>query len=323
MYQPKIKVFYTPKMVVKQKIGISNCIRKSQIFMQFLEKEGLLERHFTVEGDFAPLSKEDLLLCHRSDYINEFYSGELKNIGTSTLKWSKDYANTLLYCESSIYHAIKHAIEDPSQICHSPVNNFNKAMPWCGIGASAFALHTVASLKIFQEYGLSGCYLDLDFSYGAAIESARDYYPLINQSIPKGFNHNPDVEYPGDYGNILKKYLETTLEPAIMENKIHYIVWAHSASTHVSDDFGELLTTEQWLDCSTLFYSWVKKVSERRGKPVPIVTLMSGGNRSDDINSVLGLHSKDLTLGIDILTMSKTGYNPVVKPRIKKYYITF
>ena len=76
----------------------------------------------------------------------------------------------------------------------------------------------------------------------------------------------------------------------ILAGKVHYVVFAHVADSHIDDDLGGQCDTAHWLACAELFSTWVNEVSLEIGKPLPVTLALFGGYRTDDYNIVLDLH---------------------------------
>ena len=92
------------------------------------------------------------------------------------------------------------------------------------------------------------------------------------------------------------------LEQKILNEEIHYLVWCHGADSQEDDDLrtGQL-TTDEWIQCSTIFYKWVKKINKKLGVSIPLTLCLFGGYRKDNYISVLNLHVADLIECLNIL----------------------
>jgi hypothetical protein len=105
------------------------------------------------------------------------------------------------------------------------------------------------------------------------------------------------------------------LKEKILDGIVHYVVFCHGADSHEADDLPGQCTTEEWLECSKLFYDWVKELDEIRGKPLPLALSLFGGYRSDDYGSVLSLHVADLVTCLNVLCGRELTYVPRIKPK--------
>ncbi len=101
-------------------------------------------------------------------------------------------------------------------------------------------------------------------------------------------NVNP-IGYNETYIQDFKCKLEG-VKQRILADKVHYVVFAHGADSHLDDDLGGQCDTEHWLSCASIFGEWVNEVSLELGKPLPVTLALFGGYRKDDYNVVLDLH---------------------------------
>ncbi len=196
------------------------------------------------------------------------------------------------YTNASLYNAIKHAVLNPQNVSFSPTSGFHHASPTSGCGFCTFSGQVIASVKIYQELRLSGCYFDLDGHFGNSIEDSREFVPNLNKAVPRGCNINPSGRNE-TYMISLKKEFKK-MEKKILNNEIHYIVWCHGADSHIDDDLGGQVDTKYWNLCSSKFYSWVKKLDKKLGRPIPVISSLFGGYRKKDYDAVLNLHISDL-----------------------------
>ena len=118
------------------------------------------------------------------------------------------------------------------------------------------------------------------------------FQPLLEKAIPKGCNINPRGRN-GKYILDFEKHLGL-LQQQIIDNKVHYVVFAHGADSHEDDDLGGHLDTKHWLKAADVFANWVNDTSTKLGKSFPVVLCLFGGYRSDNYDFVLDLHLKSL-----------------------------
>lgn len=304
----KIKTFYTPKQILQtdSKRNVSKSPLKAKLLLEYIDKIGLSE-NFDIVNDFQPFNKEDFYVAHSKDYVDAFFYGKKPLCESNGLKWSKQFADSVRYTNSSLYNAIKHSILHPNEITFSPTSGFHHATPERGSGFCTFSGQVIASMKIYNEYGLSGAYLDLDGHYGNSIKDSYDYIPDLHNAIPIGCNINPIYKHK-QYVQDLKFRLKL-IEQRILNKEVHYIVWCHGADSHEDDDLGGQLTTDEWTQCSTIFYKWAKKINKKIGSPIPLTLCLFGGYRKDNYFSVLSLHTSDLVECLNVLYGTKTKYN--------------
>jgi acetoin utilization deacetylase AcuC-like enzyme len=150
----------------------------------------------------------------------------------------------------------------------------------------------ISAIKIYEESGKSCAYLDLDGHFGNSIEDTRSFNPLLNKAIPEGCNYNPSGRNE-TYLSCFEENLKS-LESLIMEDKIHYVIFAHGADSHDQDDLGGSNNTEYWVKCAEVFANWVNEVSNAKKQPLPVVLALFGGYRKDNYDAVLNLHIKSL-----------------------------
>jgi len=315
-----IKIFYNKNQSVSKGISSSpsRSPEKPKLLLNYLENRDLL-RHFCLDSDFPRFEKEDFLIAHTEEYVNAFFSGQHPLCSSNGLTWSLELAESTRWTNSSLYHAIRHSVENPETICFSPTSGFHHASPGQGSGFCTFSGQVIASVKIYRELGLKGAWLDLDGHFGNSIEDSRLFVRDLNNAIPPRFNMNPDGKH-GEYIQDLEFCLRM-LSAAIERKELDYLVWAHGADSHTNDDLGYQCTTEEWVTCSKIFYEWVKEINRHRTKPFPISLSLFGGYRNDDYNSVLSLHTADLIMCLNTLCGKNIHYQTEVKSEGPQYVI--
>lgn len=284
-----ITTFYTDKQVCFDSIrehSYSQSPLKPYLLMQKIER-GERQSHFEVHSDFPPFNQEEFLLAHTEEYVSNFFN-KTGNYRSNGIPWSENLATSVTYTNSAIYHAIKHSLEHPDQLCFAPVSGMHHARPDSGQGFCTFSGQVIASLKLYDELGVSGAWLDLDGHFGNSIEDSRGFDPRINKAIPWDCNVNP-IGYNEEYLQDFTFKLER-VKRRILEGKVHYVVFAHGADSHIDDDLGGQCDTAHWIACAELFSTWVNQVSLEIGKPLPVTLALFGGYRTDDYNIVLDLH---------------------------------
>jgi acetoin utilization deacetylase AcuC-like enzyme len=287
--KPTIATFYNKKQVCFDSIrerSYSKSPLKPYLLMERIHALGL-ESNFDIHSDFQPFTQEDFHLAHSEEYVNNVFNQQ-GNYQSNGVPWSENLVESVRYTNSAMYHAIKHSLGQPDQLCFAPVSGMHHATPTAGQGFCTFSGQVIASLKLYDEFGVSGAWLDLDGHYGNSIEDSRYFVPRLNQAIPLDCNVNPSGRNAGYVQNFREK-----LEPVrrrILAGEVHYVVFAHGADSHIDDDLGGQCDTAHWLQCAEVFTQWVADVSEEMGKPLPVTLALFGGYRSDDYNIVLHLH---------------------------------
>jgi len=306
----KIKTFYTDKQVCFDSIKESSYSQsplKPHLLMKRFQETGHADL-LDIDGSFEPIKKEDYYIAHTKDYVENVYTGT-GNCRSNSLPWSQNLVDSLPYTTGSLYAASKWAIEHPEQIAFAPISGMHHAQPERGSGFCTFSGQVVSAIKIYQETGKVCAYLDLDGHFGNSIEDTRKFNPLLNKAIPRGCNINPsghDSIYLDDFKDQLNK-----LGRKILNGEVDYVVFAHGADSHSSDDLGGQCGTWYWLECSKAFAQWANHISNLLGRKLPVVLALFGGYRKDDYNSVLDLHIKS------ILACSNIIYDQAIEDKLK------
>ncbi len=287
----KIKTFYTPKQVCHDMDdSFSKSPLKPYLLMKKINEEGYADC-FDIEDKFKPIKKKDFLLAHTEEYVNNVFNKE-GNYSSNSLPWSKNLVDSLHYTTGSLLAAKEWAINNPEDICFAPISGMHHAKPTSGSGFCTFSGQVISAMKIYKKYKLSGAYLDLDGHYGNSIDDSYSFDHNIVKAIPKDCNINPkgvNAKYIEDFKNKLNN-----LQKKILNNEVHYVVFAHGADSHEDDDLGGSLDTKHWLMAAEVFANWVNDTSSKLGKPLPVVLCLFGGYRHDNYDFVLDLHLKSL-----------------------------
>jgi acetoin utilization deacetylase AcuC-like enzyme len=317
MRNPKIKTFYTDRQVCSDNIAETSSSKsplKPLLLMKRLKQNGYIKM-LEIEEKFEPISKKDFLIAHTKEYVDNVYHKK-GNYASNMLPWSQNLVNSLPYTTGSLYQAKKYAILNPETVCFAPVSGMHHAEPDRGMGFCTFSGQVISAVKIYQELGKVCAYFDLDGHYGNSIEDTRKFNPLVDEAIPEGCNVNPDG-YNDVYIEDFEKGLAYVKE-MILNDKVHYVVFAHGADSHKEDDLGNQCDTEHWVRCAEMFATWVNEVSELLGKPLPVVLALFGGYRRDDYNAVLDLHTKSLIACSNILCGNNFEDNFIIPPRRRR-----
>ena len=312
----RIKTFYADRMSLTNiNENSTQSPQKPKMLMDFLEKNKL-SQHFEIDDTFLPFDKEDFYIAHHEDYVNSFFSDELKKRYKRLLgiTWNKEFAETTRYTNASLYSAIYSSIQNPQNVCFSPTSGFHHAFPKKGGFYCSFSGQVIASMKIYNEFGLSGCYIDLDGHYGNSIDNSYSYVNNLDKAIPPQIGNINIQGKHQEYLDELDKKLQL-LGNYIREQKIHYLVFCHGADSHEWDDLGYQLTTDEWIQCSEIFYSFILGLQKNLGSQIPLTLCLFGGYRKDDYESVLSLHTADLVQCLNILCGLNINYFPKVKAK--------
>jgi len=271
-----------------------------------------LAKYFPIKSRWKPFTKKDFEIAHTTEYINGFFSGKLPDATSNGLEWSPEFASSVRYTTSSLYHAMLESIK--GKICLSPASGFHHAMPSLGTGYCTFSGQVIASVKIYQELGLSGGYLDLDEHYGNSIEDSREFVPDLNRAIPVYANVNPKgsgKKYIKDFETKFKFILKK-----IQDKEIHYLVVCSGADSLIDDDLGGSVNLKEWLSIKKTIYSELAKFDKDNYKFPTTITLF-GGYREDHFVSVLDAHIQDLLLCLMLRFNIKINYTSKYQKKIK------
>lgn len=292
-YSGEINIFFRAEMCdVEIEGSRSKSPLKSKFLVEKISKSNFKE-NFKIENSFSKFEKTDFLIAHTEDYVNGFFKGDYDYVADINIPWSVQLCENVCWTNSSLYNAIKHSILNPKTISLSPTSGFHHSTPERGYDFCSFSGQVIASIKIYEEYGLKGCYIDLDAHYGNSIEDSRVYVKNLNYAIPKGFNINP-IGIGESYIKNLKKEIKK-LKKAILEGRIDYVVFCHGADSHIEDDLDcGSLSTEQWLRCSDIVYDMIEDVSDTLGRNIPLILSLFGGYRNDNFDFVVDLHLQSI-----------------------------
>jgi acetoin utilization deacetylase AcuC-like enzyme len=186
----KIVTFYTPKMsLLDNQANFSASPQKPRRLIEYLIKHDLIQ-YFDLK-DFVPFVKDDFYTAHIPKWVDDSFdgTGKLAKRNLLGLKWSADFAETVKFTNASLYHAIRHSVLHPEITSFSPTSGFHHASPKTGALFCSFFGQIIASMKIYREFGLSGCYIDLDGHYGNSIDCSYDFVQELDKAIPKGIGN--------------------------------------------------------------------------------------------------------------------------------------
>ncbi len=312
----QLSTFYRPEQSITNNApDSSRSPEKPKLLLEKISEIGY-DQYLLSHQDFPPLNREDFLIAHEEKYVDAFFSGEGRLARSNMLKWSKEFTDSVAYTNSSLYHSIKYSLENPSVVTFSPTSGFHHARPQMGSMFCTFSGQVIASVKLYRESGVSGAYVDLDAHFGNSIEDTREFCPDLNNAVLPGMNINLEGKHE-QYINNLRERLDF-LSSQVISGDVDYVVFCHGADSHVDDDLGGQCTTSEWLECSHIFYNWVKETDKALGRPLPLSLSLFGGYRDDDFNSVLSLHIADLVSCLNILCGREIEYFPQVTPKPPK-----
>jgi len=312
MYDNKISIVYRDEQSLSSDNGYSKSPLKPKLLLDWLQQNDLLQ-YFTFDRDWGPFEESDFLIAHTQEYVTNFFRGIEPECSTNGLDWSPEFAETVKYTNASLYNAIRQAILRPEVITFSPTSGFHHAQPNEGSGYCTFSGQVISSLKILKKFGLSGSYVDLDGHFGNSIEDSRDFCKDLNRAVPIGFNINPKHTGKRYLANLFNELYK--LRVAILDKKIDYVVVCSGADSLKDDDMGSQLSLEEWLEAKRMVYSMIQSVTDKLGKPFPLILTLFGGYREKHFDSVLDAHTQDLIMCSTILGQNKISYDSKYLPR--------
>ena len=306
MHTNKITTFYTKKQAITEPIGFSHSPLKPYLLMEKMKKVGL-NNHLDIQSEFSRFEDKDFEIAHSSSYVENFFSGKGASATSNGLDWNKQFAESVRYTNSSLYHAQKYSLENPECITFSPTSGFHHARPESGSAFCTFSGQVISALKLYRDTDLSKKYgnsiktawIDLDGHFGNSIGDAQRHDSDIKKAIPEGYNLNPS-----GYGDTYLENLELGLEKianAILQDEIQSVCFAQGADSHEEDDLGGQVGTKGWIKAHEMVFEMIKNISITRKKAVPLTLSLFGGYRQDDYDSVLNLHMKNITSCLNIL----------------------
>jgi acetoin utilization deacetylase AcuC-like enzyme len=312
--KPELHTFYHPLMSVSpiNLTGYSQSPAKPRLLIEYLKMKGLLG-FFSLDNNFPPLEKQDFYIAHTKEMVDNFFDkGKTNKI--LHIKWTPDYADSVRYENASLYYSIRYAVQHPEEVCFSPSTGFHHANPTRSALFCAFSGQVIASMLVYKEFGFCGSYIDLDGHYGNSIDNSRDFVTDLDKAISPVCGNINIMARHQQYLEELKANL-SILRNEILKNRVHYVVFCHGADSHEWDELASQLNTEEWIECSTLVYEFIKYMENETGKQIPLILTLFGGYRKDDYNSVLSLHTTDLVTCLNTLCGHNIKYKTEVLPR--------
>lgn len=288
---PPLAIYYRDDMApADSPTNYSKSPTKPRRFLEFLRTTPLWQ-HLELRGDFAPMTRDQLLIAHKPEYVDAFLAGEPRWLAESNgLAWSPQFRDSVLLTNACMLTAIAAAVDLPQVLTMAPVSGFHHARPIGGSGFCTFSGQVIAALQLYRQRGLRGAWVDLDGHFGNSIEDSREFAPDLNAAIARGLNINPSGQHAA-YLASLKTELAKLVQRATL-GEVDYICVAHGADSHEWDQLGSQCTTAEWLEAADLTYGAVAEI--RKVQPKVGVTLaLFGGYRDDHPASVLGLHAMD------------------------------
>ncbi|MSQ83181.1 MAG: hypothetical protein EXR77_09770 [Myxococcales bacterium] len=306
-----MQLFYRPDMVPPEDAegNFSRSPTKPRRFVEFLRNTPM-SPCVQVRADFAPVTREQLLLAHTPQYVDAFLNGTMPLCESSSLAWSPAFRDSVLLTNGSLVAAIAAALTDPTQVTMAPVSGFHHAQPSRGGGFCTFSGQVVAGLQLYRDKGKRGAWIDLDGHFGNSIEDSRHFATDLNVAL--AVNINPSGSHESYLADLNSKL--ANLEQRIIAGEIDYVCFAHGADSHQWDDLGYQCTTAEWLQAADAVYQMLARC-RGEGRALPVTLALFGGYRDDHPESVLGLHAMDLARALNYLENRPEGLDYVAEVR--------
>ena len=307
---------------MSERNGLSISPLKPKILLNRLMELKLME-NFSLEDGFLPFNDEDFFIAHNEEYVEKFFLGDPNYTKLNGFRWSREFAETIRYTNSSLYNAQRYSILNPNCITFSPSSGFHQATPYGGMYYCTFSGQVISAIKLYNEMGIKTAWIDMDGHLGNSIEESRDFVKDLNSAIPKGLNINPGMYGDKSYLEDLKEKLHI-LEEEILKENVNSICFAQGADSHEWDDLAPSdtrLSTVDWIYAHRMVFEKILEISRKRDKPVPLMISLFGGHRENDPNSIIHLHIMTLLSALEILSGIKSKYKLEEEIKEKKIYL--
>jgi acetoin utilization deacetylase AcuC-like enzyme len=297
MIKNKIKILYDEKMV-KENGGFSpSSYKGKEVVNDWLK---LFDEKIEIVS-FNSLKKEDFYLIHDKNYVDDIFSGKIKN-GFGQKR--ADFEDVFCLTNSSLYEASKIALKE--KVAVSPSSGFHharydKAEGFCTfngliltsvklkeerlvnkVGILDFDMHygngtdeIIKKLKIdYIHHYTAGKKYDLNFKFLEVFKSLIKYFynqrgvnkkPKLRQKLLKG----KGKLFINEINKILEGFKDCDL-----------IIYQAGADQHIDDPYGGLLTYDEMRERDKKVFNFCKKNS------IPIVWNLAGGYQKDEKGSI-------------------------------------
>lgn len=317
----KLKIFYHDGLSPLNYNDLyTNSPNKPREFVNFTKQHGIYDKIFETTDStlYKNLTDKDFLEAHTRNYYYGFKNNHISHRNLHSMNWSEDFVKTVIYTNNNLYNAIREAIIHPEYTVLSPTSGFHHAQPSYGDRFCTFSGQVIASIKIYKELGLSGCYFDLDGHFGDSIESARSFNDKVSKAIPENFNINPSGKNSQYYHNF-RSHLQR-VRNAIINGDIHYIVWCHGVDSWKGSDLtGGQCSMKSWLQIAKEFYDFIQELDSVLPEPVPVICCFFGGYHKQHPELIYAMHAMDLINHVFVMAESKD-YDDELDAIYKKFY---
>jgi hypothetical protein len=296
MYETQLRILYRTEMsfkdTYKKKFSINR--EKSRLFVEYIKNSNLKD-NIQIDNFTNLISYNDLKFWHTEEYLSDFFNADPRVEASIGIKLTPEYLQSAQFEVSALYEAIKYSLQNTEIISHALSCVFHHAWPtwWrmlCWLNGQV-----IASCKIYEEFLVSGVYIDLDHHYGNAIDESRWFNEIIDKAIPTYWNINPKGTHQIFLSDLKRKL--NAIKKYFISWEIDYVVYCHWADSCDGDVFWGKLTEKEWLDCTKIVKKYLEEIWNELWKPIPLILALFGWYR-ENINEVLELHKKDLKIFI-------------------------
>jgi acetoin utilization deacetylase AcuC-like enzyme len=283
-----IPVFYRPEMSVH-----------TASFSQSPEKPAMVVTDWLAQGfpitinAPLPLSTDDLMLAHHTDYVEGVFQGTQDN---GFRNRDPKVPRSQLFTIGALYEAAKFVLQGGARVACAPVSGFHHAGFDSGSGFCTFNGLMVTALKIAAECApekLTVAILDLDFHFGNGTEDIMAHVQHPGLKV-RHFTSGNVYDGPTK-GDSLLRYLPKLCDRLFEGADL--VLYQAGADMHIDDPLGGMLTTEQMLERDRIVFERM-----RASDAIGMVWNLAGGYQRDQagqITPVLKLHRNTMRACIE------------------------
>lgn len=267
-------VFYRPEMTAPRQ-GFSPSAAKPGLFVAHLA--AARPGRFALRGDFAPVSRDELLAVHAAAYVDGVLAGRVRN-GFGTLDAA--VAASLRYTSGSLLAAARHVLASGAPAALSPTSGFHHAHYERGHGFCTFNGLVLVARRLADEGRRVGI-LDFDAHAGDGTAALLGHSALgwAGRSVPH-WSYGAEAGRGGGRRFDFDRFAD--MLPARFGD-CDLVLYQAGADPHEDDPLGGDMTTAELRrrdDC-------VFRVLGAAG--VPVVWNLAGGYQ-EPLTRVLDLH---------------------------------
>jgi acetoin utilization deacetylase AcuC-like enzyme len=277
----KMKVYYTPKMVVDAGSNVYSPSSKKPV--QVVESWETLGIPLDMREP-EPVTREQLYRVHDQDYVDGVLDYRFQN-GFGTI--DRKVSASLPYTSGAMLSATRAAIKEGGIVC-APVSGFHHAGFMGGGGFCTFNGLMLSAVEVVRD-GEAECVgiLDCDHHYGDGTDDIlRRLSPEYRADIVH-WTVGGHKFHPRGRGQAFLECLPSVIE-SMREEGVQVIIYQAGADPHIEDPLGGFLTTEELrLRDKIVFRECIKA-------EIPVAWCLAGGyqicKETGSIRKVLDIH---------------------------------